>query len=273
MGRQSNAAGCATGELARLRFRAWSSAGAMVAIVVLYMAATAVHAQPITQTPVDSHPAGGEIPQAVELDHVVAVVADRAILQSDVVEEMHFISLQATSLPATVNTPDSALNRLIDRMLIDNERMLQPQFSTVSNQQVDASIAELKKDIPACAHGACSTSDGWKEFLQAQGFTEQGVEDRMRDRLQILKFIDWRFGSTTRTTQKEVRAYYETVLLPEFAREKKTPPPIGQLSTRIREILQQQKITGMLDEWLKSLRSQGEVHIVDPAYASVGGAA
>ena len=207
----------------------------------------------------------------IDLDHVVAVVGDQAVLQSDVEEEMRFTALQSTGLPASENTPEHALNRLIDRALIDNERLLQPSFSAVNEAQVQRALYELKKTIPACVHAACSTIAGWRRFLAAHGFTEQQAHDRILQRLQLLKFIDWRFGSAVRITQKDVQAYYNTVLLAEFTHETISPPPLANVANRIRQILQQQRITGLMDDWLKSLRAQGEVHIVDPAYGSVGG--
>ena len=207
----------------------------------------------------------------VELDHVVAVVNDQAILQSDVDEEMRFTALQSTVLPSSQNTSTHALNRLIDRSLIDNERLLQPSFSSVTDVQVETAIVELKKTIPGCIPDACATYAEWKAFLEHQGFTLQQAHDRILERLQILKFIDWRFGSAVRITQQDVATYYQSTLLPEYARAKSSPPPLSAVSHSIREILQQQRITGLMDEWLKNLRSQGEVHIIDPAYASVGG--
>ncbi|HEX4020104.1 MAG TPA: SurA N-terminal domain-containing protein [Acidobacteriaceae bacterium] len=243
--------------------------GRIAAITILFAATMSAFAYPSSQKATETQSV--DAAHAVELDHVVAIVGDQVILQSDLEDEMRFTALQSSALPASENTDEDALNRLIDRDLINRERLLQPAFSVVSNQQVDASIVQLKKDIPACAHDACSTSDGWKAFLQTQGFTEQEVYDRMRQRLQILKFINWRFGATVRVSQADVKTYYQKVLLPEFAHEKTDPPPVGKVAARIREILQQQHITALLNDWLKNLRSQGEVHIVDRAYASVGG--
>ena len=252
-------------------------AGAIVLTVLTVLALLGVAGRPVLAqsslpkaAPMASATPQG--PHEEELDHLVAVVGDQAVLQSDVDDEMRFTALQSIALPAAQNTPQNALARLIDRTLIDEERALQPSFSKVSDAQVEESIADLKKDIPACAHAACSSAAGWKAFLQSQGFTRQEVQDRMKERMQILKFIDWRFGSTIRVTPEEIRAYYQAVLLPQFAKEKATPPPMDKVTSRIREILEQQHITTLLDEWLKGLRSQGEVHIVDPAYASVGGA-
>ncbi len=250
----------------RLRWRVVARTCLLCALFCMCMRGARIAAQTRSSQPLDKDH------QALELDHVVAVVGEQAILQSDVEDEMRFTALQSATLPASENTPQSALNRLIDRLLIDNERALQSTFSVVSDAQVQQSIADLKKNLPACAHVACSTDKGWQDVLQTEEFTPQEVSDRMRERLQVLKFINWRFGSTIRISQKEVQTYYQQVLLPEFAQNKAPAPPLNKVSARIWEILLQQHITGLLNDWLKNLRSEGEVHIVDSAYAGVGGA-
>jgi peptidyl-prolyl cis-trans isomerase SurA len=213
----------------------------------------------------------GQDAQPVELDHVVAVVGEQAILQSDVEDEIRFTAMEAGSLHASEDTPQSALSRLIDRALIDRERSLQPGSSTITEQQVQASLASLKKNLPACAHAACATAAGWSAVLRANGFTPQQIEKRMQERLQILQFIQWRFGSTIRISHADEDAYYKNVLAPQFAQNHIAVPPLAKLSARIREILLQQKISVLLEDWLKSLRAEDEVHIVDPAYAGQQG--
>ncbi|HET6220360.1 MAG TPA: hypothetical protein VFE27_25245, partial [Acidobacteriaceae bacterium] len=57
-------------------------------------------------------------PGAVVLDHVVAVINGSVILESDVQEEMGYAVLQPFSINSARNTPQRALQRLIDRDLI-----------------------------------------------------------------------------------------------------------------------------------------------------------
>ena len=209
--------------------------------------------------------------QPVELDHVVAVVGEQAILQSDVDDEIRFTQMESGSTAPQDDTPASALSRLIDRALIDRERALQPGATAITEQQVQASIASLQKNLPACAHADCASAAGWTAVLRAYSFTPQQVESRMRERLETLQFIDWRFGSTIRISRSEEKQYYESTLLPQFAHNKIAPPPLAKISGRVHEILLQQKISAMLGDWLKSLRAEGEVHIVDAAYAGQTG--
>src|SRR6202011_4198720 len=57
-------------------------------------------------------------PGAVVLDHVVAVINGSVILESDVQEEIRYGVLQPFSVNPARNTPQRALQRLIDRALI-----------------------------------------------------------------------------------------------------------------------------------------------------------
>ncbi len=52
------------------------------------------------------------------LDHVVAVINGSVILESDVQEEIRYGVLQPFSVNPARNTPQRALQRLIDRALI-----------------------------------------------------------------------------------------------------------------------------------------------------------
>ena len=44
-------------------------------------------------------------------------------------------------------------------------------------------------------------------------------------------------------------------------------PPLEQVSGRIEEILLQQQVNVLFDQWLTNLRKQGDVEVLDPALA------
>ena len=50
-------------------------------------------------------------------------------------------------------------------------------------------------------------------------------------------------------------------------------PPLKSVSARIQEVLLQQQVNVLLQDWLKSLRDEGTVRIIDPAYAGAINAA
>jgi len=204
------------------------------------------------------------------LDRVVADVDGQAILASDVDDEMRFSALLPGVEPAADNTPQRALNRVIDRTLIDQQRALQPGVAVVSQKDVDQAIDTMRKQISAATNTDCESDAGWKAFLAQHGFTPNEVQDRMQERLAILKFIDVRFGVVVQVSNADVRNYYDQVLTPELKQSKQPLPDFRTAAPRIREILRQRQVSNLIDEWLKSLRAEGHVKILDAAYAETG---
>jgi parvulin-like peptidyl-prolyl isomerase len=204
------------------------------------------------------------------LDRVVADADGQAILASDVDDEMRFSALQPGAEPPEDNTPQKALNRMIDRTLIDQQRALQPGVVAVSQKDVDQAIEEMQKQISASTNTDCETDAGWRAFLAQHGFTPGEIQDRMRERLSILKFIDVRFGIVVQVSNADVKNYYEQVLTPELKQSKTPLPDLRTVAPRIREILRQRQVSNLIDEWLKSLRAEGHVQILDAAYADAG---
>jgi len=92
-----------------------------------------------------------------------------------------------------------------------------------------------------------------------------------RQRLAILRFIDLRFRSGIRIPNEEIDAYYKKSILPVYERQNEKPPTLSEISERIREVLLQQHVNGLLQDWLKSLRDEGSVQILDPAYGQSSG--
>jgi hypothetical protein len=82
--------------------------------------------------------------------------------------------------------------------------------------------------------------------------------------MEILSFIELRFQQGIRITPDEIETYYAGTLLPQYPAGEK-PPPLQQVSSRIEEILLQQRVNVLFDNWLSNLRKQGQVQVLDPA--------
>ncbi|MES2221935.1 MAG: hypothetical protein V4587_13335 [Acidobacteriota bacterium] len=207
------------------------------------------------------------------LDLVVADADGQAILASDVDDEIRFSALLPGAEPAADNTPQRALNRVIDRALIDQQRALQPGVGLVSQKDVDQAIDTMRKQISAATHIDCENDAVWDAYLTQHGFSSSEVEKRMRQRLAILKFIDVRFGVVVQVSNADVRNYYDQVLTPELEQARQPLPEFRAVVPKIRQILRQRRVSNLIDEWLKSLRAEGHVQILDPAFADAGNSA
>jgi hypothetical protein len=199
------------------------------------------------------------------LDRVIAVVNDRAILQSDLTTETHLAVLEPRGDGDPAETPQAALRRLISRTLIRQQiRQEDAQAALPADDEVAARIAEIRKDLPVCVRDICTSEAGWNAFLSRNGLTQHQVENYVRDRIETLRFIEERFRQGIRISQDEIEAYYHDTLLPQY-QPGQTVPPLDQVSPRIQEILLQRQVNTLFSGWLDNLRKQGQVEVLDPS--------
>ena len=78
------------------------------------------------------------------------------------------------------------------------------------------------------------------------------------------KAVEARFRSGIKISDADVKAYYEKNLAPEYAKRNVTPPKLETIQNRIEEVLLQQQVGALLQDWLKSLRAQGSVRMITP---------
>ena len=62
----------------------------------------------------------------------------------------------------------------------------------------------------------------------------------------------------------DIDDYYQKTMIPAYEKEKMAPPAEATIADRIQEILLQQQVDKLLDDWLTSLRAQGSVRILKP---------
>ncbi|HEY0162840.1 MAG TPA: SurA N-terminal domain-containing protein [Edaphobacter sp.] len=213
-------------------------------------------ASPIAKGPVQE--------RGTAIDGVVAVVNGDVILESDVDEERRFENIQPYRGAAEFSR-DRAVQRLIDRALLLQQAALEADQIAVSDDELDKQIQTLRRDIPACRQQYhCDTDDGWAKYLLSQGFTVPEFRSRWRNRMEVLRLTEVRFRSGIHISDDEIKNYYEKMMLPEYEKQRATPPKLETISQRIEEVLLQQQVGSLLRDWLQSLRAQGSVWVMKP---------
>ncbi len=206
------------------------------------------------------------------LDRAVAVINGEVILASDVREQQRFAVFEPLSVPTPGGefTPMQAMQQIVNRTLLLDQMQEQQLAPPPTDSEVDEQIADLRKHIPACIGQSCETEAGWQRFLAARGFTEAYLHARWKERMQILDFVGVRFRTGIRITKPEIETYYKEKLVPAFQARKLAPPPLAQVSSRIDDVLLQQHVNALLNDYLRSLKDAGSVQILDPQYNSLG---
>lgn len=222
-----------------------------VATLLLLAVAGAAHAQPTEL-----------------LDRVVAVVNRHAILASEIDDEIRLSVLDPMQQGQEQLTPRRALEQLVSRWLIEQQiRSEEGRASDPSRAEVEARLSEIRRELPFCVHRNCVADEGWKQVLAERGLTPERVAIYLRYRLQILAFIELRFRQGIRIAPEEVSEYYNKVLVPQY-KPGEPMPPLPSVSARIEEILLEQRVSQLFEDWLGNLRRQGDVEVLDPALES-----
>jgi hypothetical protein len=207
------------------------------------------------------------IAQAQVVDRMVAVVNRHVILESelDQATRVEFL-LQAKPIERVTSVDRMAvLERLIDRSLLD-QQIVNPAMLDPAPEALKAKIEEMRQGIPGA-----STNESWKNILTGYGLTQQDVEEQLTSQFRILRFIDLRFRGLVRIDKKAIAAYYQDRFLPEVRKRNASEPQLSEVSDKIEQILAEQRIDELLNNWLKTLRAQAHIERMLPATAANAG--
>jgi hypothetical protein len=201
--------------------------------------------------------------QGAAVDRVVAIVNDELILDSDVDQERRFAALLPYGEASGPYNRDAAIERLINRDLILQQSELQPG-NEITMAAAAADLDAVRKALPMCKEFHCETQAGWDRYLATEGFTEQSLTRLWRQRMEVMAFIELRFRMGIKISPQDIQTYYEKTMLPQYAAQHVTPPPVKSISSRIQEVLLQEQVSNLLTDWLESLRAQGSVVVLHP---------
>ena len=209
--------------------------------------------------------------QAQVVDRMVAVVNKHVILESELDQAARVEFLLQGKPIASLTQADRAavLERLIERSLLD-QQIINPAMLDPAPEELAAKVREVRAGIPGAA---AANDDQWKALLVAYGLTQQDLEEQLASQVRILRFIDLRFRGLVRVEKDAVEAYYQEKFLPEVRKRNAAEPRLEEVSGKIEQILIEQRIDDLLNNWLKTLRAQAHIEKMLPAPpASVAGA-
>jgi hypothetical protein len=204
----------------------------------------------------------GLLPSQV-VDRMVAVVNKRVILESELDQAVRVeFLLQGKPLAALTPTDRAAgLERLIERSLLD-QQIVNPAMLDPTPQELASRVKEVREGLapPSGANDA-----QWQAALASYGLTGQDLEEQLASQVRILRFIDLRFRGLVRVDKTDVEAYYQEKFLPEVRKRNALEPRLADVSDKIEQVLVEQRMDALLNNWLKALRAQAHIEKMLPA--------
>lgn len=196
--------------------------------------------------------AAGEV-----IDRIVATVNGQIILQSDWDDALRYEALLGARTVGDFNEEErrAVLDRLIDQELLD-EQMKSALFKHACEQDAAAEVAQTRQLYPEA-----KTDEGWKAILARFGLNERGLVVHVQQQLDLMRLVDAHLRPTVQIDSMSIEAYYRDKFVPQLRQSGTVDVPLAEVSSKIRELLTEEKVSELMVSWLHSLRSESKVSL------------
>jgi hypothetical protein len=165
--------------------------------------------------------------------------------------------------PHTVLTqPTSeALNGAL-RLVEDQRLILQEAVKLPTISPTEQEIAEARDNLAK----QFASRDELEQRMIRVGLTSEKLNEILEQRVQIEKYLDFRFRSFIVIAQKDVAAYYQETWVPRF--KSRSPrdivPTLEEARPEIEKTLTETKVESDIDSFLDNARDRAEIVILNP---------
>lgn len=191
------------------------------------------------------------------IDQILVVVNDEIITRTDLLWNLA-LDHDAPSPAGSVNSDllKQMLEVLIDQRLVYQEAAKIPS-AEVSQDDIDKKRNELIKKF--------ASETAFRQRVESVGLTSARIDELMRERVLIDRFVEFRFRSFVFVSENEIQKYYDEQLAPRVRQAGQVPPPVEQVRDQINELLKREKFDQELDRWLKEARQRSDIiQIAEP---------
>jgi hypothetical protein len=214
----------------------------------------ALSAGAVAATPV---PAGSPspAPKAVVLDRIAAVVGDDVVLESEIVK----LALVGF-LPRAAGESESAYrDRILSTRVVEilRERQLRKTGGIEpQREEVEARLTALEARVVQ------ERGEPLGAILARAGSTREELAAFVKRGMALEIFVKERLSPAIKTTDAELRAYYEGPFREEArGRGLATLPPYEDVAEQIRDVVRERKLNAEIERWTEQLRAETRVLI------------
>jgi len=183
-------------------------------------------------------------------DRMLATVNGQLITESDVLWALA-LDPELQPLDLSLENKKAMLEQLIDQKMLDLEAEKIPQ-NEPSEEEISAYINnELIKRFGSEA--------AFRERLQKVGLEQVELHDIARHRIEILKYVEFRFRSFVLVKPEEIERYYRDVALPRMRNRGGNVRSLEEMRAEIEGLLTNEKVNAELDRFFDETRQQAQV--------------
>lgn len=150
-----------------------------------------------------------------------------------------------------------AFERIVDQRLVFVEAHKLPHV-TPKSEEVDKEITELVRRFPSPAE--------FQRRLNQVGLTAEKLREIIEERVEIEKYLDFRFQSFIIITPKEIADYYRDIYVPRMKQQApgRIVPTQEEARSEIERTLTENKIESDMTRFLDAERDRAEIVILNP---------
>lgn len=215
----------------------------LLLVILLITFAASAHAQ--TPAP------GGEV-----VDRMVAIVNDAELITySDLLWQLALQPNVSIDNPRREDL-SRVLALLIDQRLVVQEADKLPHVHA-NEKEMDDALAALINRFPS--------REEFQRRVERVGLTAAQLREIIHERIDMEKYLDFRFRSFTVVTPQEVEAYYKDVYVPRHRRTRPgvVVPELKAVYNEIQSERIERKIETDTDNFLEEARAAAQITILD----------
>ncbi|HOW85030.1 MAG TPA: hypothetical protein P5119_06700 [Candidatus Aminicenantes bacterium] len=180
---------------------------------------------------------------------VAAVVNGQIITRLDVEIAVYFGLAGGPGAEPGADPRRAALDALIDRKIVLD---LSHEARGVSGEELDAALAELRRDVGEAAFAA-----GLRKF----GLTAADLEPYLEERLLFRRALDVRFSQSLPVSMTEIERYYRDIYAPEQAQRGVAAEPLDRVDGAIETRIRGERLAQQTSAFLRDLRNRADIQI------------
>jgi hypothetical protein len=152
---------------------------------------------------------------------------------------------------------NQTLQLVIDQRIIMQEARRLPAISP-SERDIDDALKQLMARFPS--------PEAFRTRVDRVGLTAEQLREIMRQRLEIERYLDFRFRSFTVVSPQEVTDYYSQVFVPRFRRQQpgRIVPTLDEVRDQLEKQLVESKVASDTDRFLAEARDRAQITILNP---------
>lgn len=190
------------------------------------------------------------------IDYMVATVNGSLITYSDLLWQLTLQPNTVLDNPRRENL-QRALELLIEQRLVFQDAEKLPHIHA-TDQEIELAVTELIHLFPSQAE--------FQQRMVRTGLTAERLREIVGERVEIEKYLDFRFRSFTVVTLKEIDDYYRDSFVPQF--RQRSPgavvPKIETVRSQIEKQLIERRVGTDLQKYIDDTRERAEIVILRP---------